>query len=236
MPQPMRCHSLAVLCILLLVFVLNDARRALSQEDTQASEPPDVASVLREFRSDWPDERTPYRNEEDTESWKTYALSMKQLVAMGEQAVPGLIESCQDASFQVRALSVRVLGYLQAEASVPKLIELLDDKSAPVALLAADALGQIQDPRGLQALRSARNAETRGDVLLHINKSLDRQVPLEDGVVEQILLIDSDSIDSATIGHAAPDFTLQDADGKSWTLSDQRGRNSVVLVFIYGDG
>ncbi len=215
--------------------MLNGTSNTLAQEDTGASEQ-DVAAVLREFSSEWPEDRTPYRTEEDTESWKTYALSMKRLVAIGDKAVPGLIEGCGDASFQVRALSARVLGYLQARASVPKLIELLSDKSAPVALLAADSLGQIQDPRGLKALRSARNSEKRGDVLLHINKSLDRQVSLEDGVVEQILQIDSQSIDSAKIGQAAPDFTLQDADGKSWTLSDLRGRKPVVLVFMYGDG
>ncbi len=235
MDRLIQCRLLAALYILLVVFVLNDARRALAQEDTEASEP-DVAAVLREFSSGWPADRTPYRTEEDTDSWQTYALSMKRLVAMGDKALPGMIEGCDDANLQVRALSARVLGYLQAEASVPKLIELLNDKSAPVALLAADALGQIQDPRGLKALRSARNSEKRGDVLLHINKSLDRQVPLEDGVVEQILKIDSDLIDSAKVGQAAPDFTLQDADGKSWTLSDLRGSKTVVLVFIYGDG
>ncbi len=235
MSGSMRWRLPATLCVLLLVFVLNDTRRALAAVDAEANEP-DVAGVLREFSSDWPEDRTPYRNPEDTESWKTYALCMKRLVAMGDKAVPGLIEGCNDANSQVRALSARVLGYLQAEASVPKLIELLNDKSASVALPAADALGQIQDARGLEALRSARNSEKRGDVLLHINKSLDRQVPLEDGAVEQILQIDSQSIDSAKVGQTAPDFTVQDPDGKPWTLSDQRGKKSVVLVFIYGDG
>lgn len=35
-------------------------------------------------------------------------------------------------------------------------------------------------------------------------------------------------------GQAAPDFTLQDADGKAITLSDFRGKKSVVLVFYRG--
>ncbi len=235
MARFMQCPFPAARYVLLLVFVLNGTGCTFAQVDTGASER-DVAAVLRKFSSKWPEDRTPYRTAEDTESWKTYALSMKRLVAIGDKAVPGLIEGCDDRSFQVRALSARVLGYLQARASVPKLIELLSDKSAPVALLAADSLGQIQDPRGLEALRAARNSEKRGDVLLHINKSLDRQVSLEDGVVEQILQIDSQSIDSAKVGQAAPDFTLQDAHGKSWTLSDLRGSKPVVLVFMYGDG
>jgi len=220
-------------CRLLVLFMLVGMQSTVAQENVGTEE---SKGVLRAFGNDWPEDRVPYRVEEDTESWKAYALALKQLVAMGEKAVPGLIEGCDDTNFQIRALSARVLGYLQAKASVPKLIELLSDKKAQVALAAADSLGQIQDPKGLEALRSARDSETRGDVLLHINKSLDRKVPLEDGVLEQILKIDRESIDSAKVGLSAPDFTLQDTEGKTWTLSDQRGKKSVVLVFIYGDG
>ena len=36
------------------------------------------------------------------------------------------------------------------------------------------------------------------------------------------------------VGQAAPDFTLQDTDGKAITLSDFRGKKSVVLVFYRG--
>ena len=36
------------------------------------------------------------------------------------------------------------------------------------------------------------------------------------------------------IGQAAPDFTLQDSDGKAFTLSDFRGKKTVVLVFYRG--
>ncbi len=36
------------------------------------------------------------------------------------------------------------------------------------------------------------------------------------------------------IGDTAPDFTLKDAGGNDWTLSDQRGK-TVVLMFYPGD-
>jgi cytochrome oxidase Cu insertion factor (SCO1/SenC/PrrC family) len=35
-------------------------------------------------------------------------------------------------------------------------------------------------------------------------------------------------------GQPAPDFTLDDADGKAITLADFRGKKSVVLVFYRG--
>ena len=41
-------------------------------------------------------------------------------------------------------------------------------------------------------------------------------------------------IDRVKIGDPAPDFTLEDADGKPVTLSDYRGKKSVVLVFYRG--
>jgi len=36
------------------------------------------------------------------------------------------------------------------------------------------------------------------------------------------------------VGQAAPDFTLEQTDGKAITLSDFRGKKSVVLVFYRG--
>ena len=36
------------------------------------------------------------------------------------------------------------------------------------------------------------------------------------------------------IGAEAPDFTLEDQDGKAVTLSNYRGKKSVVLVFYRG--
>ena len=36
------------------------------------------------------------------------------------------------------------------------------------------------------------------------------------------------------IGDEAPDFTLEDQDGKAVTLSNYRGKKSVVLVFYRG--
>ena len=36
------------------------------------------------------------------------------------------------------------------------------------------------------------------------------------------------------VGESAPDFTLEDADGKKISLSDLRGKKNVVLVFYRG--
>jgi cytochrome oxidase Cu insertion factor (SCO1/SenC/PrrC family) len=41
-------------------------------------------------------------------------------------------------------------------------------------------------------------------------------------------------INRVKIGQPAPDFTLEDSDGKTITLSDYRGKKSVLLVFYRG--
>lgn len=41
-------------------------------------------------------------------------------------------------------------------------------------------------------------------------------------------------IDRVKAGQPAPDFTLEDSDGKAVTLADFRGKKSVVLVFYRG--
>jgi hypothetical protein len=43
-------------------------------------------------------------------------------------------------------------------------------------------------------------------------------------------------LDSARLGHAAPDFTLTDLSGKACRLSQFRGKNDVVLTFLADDG
>jgi hypothetical protein len=43
-------------------------------------------------------------------------------------------------------------------------------------------------------------------------------------------------LDSARLGHVAPDFTLTDLSGKACRLSQFRGKNDVVLTFLADDG
>lgn len=197
--------------------------------------PDQAGAILGEFSKAWPENRTPYRTDRDA-SWKSYALALRALVLIGDKAVPSLLAGCSDKNFQVRALSARALGFLGAKSAVPKLIELLDDPQGPVALLAADALGQLQVPAGLEALEKAKARLKNGDVLLHVNKALERKTPVEEDVRELILKLDERSIDAARIGKPAPDFSLKDAQGKSWTISQFKGQKAVALVFMYGDG
>ncbi|MBI4528510.1 MAG: redoxin domain-containing protein [Deltaproteobacteria bacterium] len=41
-------------------------------------------------------------------------------------------------------------------------------------------------------------------------------------------------LERVKVGHAAPDFTLENLDGNRITLSDFRGKKNVILVFYRG--
>ena len=41
-------------------------------------------------------------------------------------------------------------------------------------------------------------------------------------------------LDRVKVGQPAPDFTLEDSDGKNVSLEDYRGKKNVVLVFYRG--
>jgi cytochrome oxidase Cu insertion factor (SCO1/SenC/PrrC family) len=41
-------------------------------------------------------------------------------------------------------------------------------------------------------------------------------------------------LDRVKVGQPAPDFTLEDSDGKNISLADYRGKKNVVLVFYRG--
>jgi hypothetical protein len=47
---------------------------------------------------------------------------------------------------------------------------------------------------------------------------------------------DLSALDSARLGHVAPDFTLTDLSGKACRLSQFRGKNDIVLTFLVDDG
>ena len=216
---------IGILVVGIAIFAMADC--ALSADDP--------GSILAEFEKAWPDDRTPWRTVDD-DSWKAYALNMRRLIALGDRAVPSLLDGMDSDSFQVRAFCARVLGFLKADNAVPKLVALLDDKCPEVALPAADALGQIRTPDAIKALEAAKARHTKGDVLLHIVRALDRPAALEEDVREQILRISSDNVNTAKEGAPAPDFALKDSAGKEWSLSSFKDKQVVVLVFNYGDG
>ena len=62
-----------------------------------------------------------------------------------------------------------------------------------------------------------------------LNASCSPQLGPKDGAD-----LSPNDLDRVRVGHAAPDFTLEDLEGRPVTLSGFRGKQFVVLVFYRG--
>ena len=66
-------------------------------------------------------------------------------------------------------------------------------------------------------------------MLLLVQTSVSAQTAPKDGDKQA-----ATDLDRVKVGQPAPDFTLEDADGKNVSLADYRGKKNVVLVFYRG--
>lgn len=96
---------------------------------------------------------------DDPDSEVSYCIATRkwpELVAMGQEAVPGLIAALGDADGNLRRGAAWALGYIGDAAAVPALASLLDDASGDmfgigerVCDVAADALTRIGSEEAL---------------------------------------------------------------------------------------
>ena len=194
----------------------------------------DTGALLEVFSSDWPSDRTDHHVVGD-DSWKAYARTLRAVVDAADNAA--LQKGLADENRQVRALCARALGYVGESASVEPLSRALASDTWPtVRLLAADSLGELDTRAARDALTTARTVEKSGDVLLHIDIALRREHAPGKDYAQALLSLTEADLEPATVGKTAPALSLKTPDGKAYALSDYRGKQPVVLVFIYGDG
>lgn len=178
----------------------------------------------------------PYMRAWGDEGWKRRVVGMRALVAAGDRAVGPLVTTLSSGPPDMRVFAAQALGFLGSAVPREPLVAALADSVTAVRLYAVDALG-MGGHRDLPALLEPMRtpAEDR-DVKKHIGYALLRDgTPVDPSVRRTLLAWDPESIDSAVVGEPAPDFTLTALTGETVRLSDFRGKQAVVLVFIYGD-
>jgi len=173
----------------------------------------------------------------DDRDWQLRMRVLHGLVAAGQTSVAPLIETLRSGQSHERVLAAQALSYLAPLVPTePLWAAATDDPDAAVRLYAVDALGMRGDPSIAGQLSSLAATESNGDVKKHIAYAIDRQDhPIDPSIVDQFTHWDPANIASAQVGEPAPDFTLKTIDGQEISLSDFRGQQAVVLVFIYGD-
>ena len=222
---------------LLLTFVISSA----SASEPSAS--PD--QILETFSSRWeesdwtspsPARRRGYMRRLDDEGWQVRMRTIQDLVSHGRKSIPALLKALNSQNDALRILAAQTLAYLAPDVPQEPLLEAArSDKNPSVRLYAVDVLG-MQGTAGEIDWQAIRKNEKNRDVRKHIGYAVERKnKPIQQAVVDTLTKWDFQSINTATVGKRAPDFELTAATGQKVRLSDFRGKQAVVLVFIYGD-
>lgn len=218
---------------LLALAVMASAATSSAQEVARTET---ADGLLQRFRAGWTPTEEHMRPPAD-EGWKIRMEVLSALVREGERPVPVLIRALDDPRPDVRVLAAQALSYLADRRAADRLQRTLaEDASDAARLYAADALGAIGGLEPSPLIERAESGDANRDVRAHVRFARERGgKPLDEEVRAALRSVDVRTFDSARLGERAPEFTLVDALGKTRRLSDFRGKQAVVLVFIYGD-
>lgn len=165
--------------------------------------------------------------------------AIHEMVGAGAKDQTTLIELLSDENPRVRDVAAAALGILRADKAVSQLARVLaEDPDEVVRSQAAISLGEIGDAGASDALRLAKEEDASRDVRHQAVLALyavEEEIPPDPRHAEAWRNLDLDTFQTLEPGQPAPDFTLTDTDGNSWTLSEHLGNGPVVLVWIFAD-
>ena len=221
----------------------SQAKQAAQNAEASTDQKVEAEQVLADFSEAWDESKwekdfrgSNHIRKTGEKGWKDRAKALKQLVAGGEASIPALEKSLTDENTPTRILAAQAISYLAPLAKVETLTEIVKSDADPaVRLYAVDAIGMSGRGADVDWDALAKNEKNR-DVLKHINYAKSRGAEgVEKSVTTSLAQMPDETIDSAKVGEAAPEFTLNSVDGTEFSLSQFKGKQPVVLIFIYGD-
>lgn len=211
-------RTIAVLTVLLLL-----TAPSFADNKTKGSGEKIAREVLAQF-------------EKDDAEWKVRVEGLSRLIKAGPDAIPVLVEALKDGSPPKRVFAAQVLAILAEPATRPALQKALEDSSPQVRVYAIQGLsllGRI-DPAE-QPYRKLLERDPDRQVRYALAWAFERDDAATAAAVVRKGLSEYDpsKIDTARLDEPAPDFSLTDAFGKAYRLSDFRGQKPVVLKFYH---
>ena len=236
---------IAVLAIILVAPQTNAVGQVDQAQDTETSSSQQISAedLLAEFSKDWDDSKwvSDFRGSNHIwkmgdRGWKLRAGTLQRLVAGGAASIPALEKSLISGDTPTRIVAAQAISYLAPLADIDKLTEIFKNDTEPaVRLYIADAIGMSGKGKDVDWDALAKNEQNR-DVKMHINYAKSRgSSGVEKSVTASLANMPEEEIDSAKVGQPAPEFTLNSVDGTEFSLSQFKGKQPVVLIFIYGD-
>ena len=172
-------------------------------------------------------------------SWRVRLLAVRDLVRIGESAIPQLIVRLEDNNSHVRELCTMALGILEASDANQALIKRLqEDPDSVVRTQAASALGQIGLCESLTVLEETIKTDSSRDVIPQCEMSItqiENKIKSDPNLAASYRLLDESKFKSVKVNQPAVDFELKDTNGKTWRLSDFKGEKTVVLIWVFAD-
>ncbi|MFP4366990.1 MAG: redoxin domain-containing protein [bacterium] len=175
----------------------------------------------------------------DDDDWRVRLLAVRDLVRKGISGTKPLIDGLADQSVHVRQITAMALGILRSDQAVEHLeFVFQNDSNTMVRSQAAVALGQIGSKSSRDLLRERLQEDPSRDVRHQIELSID-QIEKNKGATEKLLnaylTLDETEFGSISEGEPAPDFILEDTEGKKWQLSQLQNQDWVVLIWVFAD-
>ena len=175
----------------------------------------------------------------DDTDWRVRLLAVRDLVRAGMVHVELIKEGLDDQSPHVRQVSAMALGIFRA-GEVREDLEYVaeNDNNTMVRSQAVVSLGQIGSTQSLGLLRERLEEDPSRDVRHQIELSIDqieKQMGATDKLLNAYLNLEETEFGSVKKGSPAPDFILEDTDGKDWQLSRFRDQGWVVLIWVFAD-
>ncbi|MFC1557741.1 redoxin domain-containing protein [candidate division KSB1 bacterium] len=201
----------------------------------------DIFNRIREHT--FPDNRSGYKGIADVteDSWMVRILTIRDLVRLGEESIPDLQSELICGNPNVRFISLFVLGLFGAEQANLDIIDIVEnDPDDVVRCQAAQALGQIGLSESIPVLEKLIENDPNKDLnhraelaVKRINERHTAEKNKE--LIAEIKSIDEKMFNILKVGKPAPDFELRDTKGQLWRLSDFKGKQPVVLIWIFAD-
>ena len=175
----------------------------------------------------------------DDDDWKIRLLAVRDLVRAGIAEAEGIRVGLTDQSDHVRQISAMALGILRADQAIEDLEYVVaNDSITMVRSQAAVSLGQIGSKQSLGLLRKRLEEDPSRDVRHQIELSIDqivKQMGATDKLLNAYLYLNESEFGSVSEGSQAPDFSLDDTEGKEWQLSILQDQGWVVLIWVFAD-
>jgi len=170
-------------------------------------------------------------------AWKVRMEALVSMAKIGPPAAPVLVEALKDGPPATREFAAQALVLFVDAKTRPALDRALADLKPGVRLYAIQALSMLGPlPRTKENERILTSDPAFWTVRPMMAAALERaDRPNQAKLRKALADYDLSKMDTARVGELAPDFTLTDFTGKTYRLSQFRGKKAVVLRFILYD-